>query len=90
MEDDIIDAVIEYGPKIFSSMLFQYNIFSSFNLKIMGLLSQYLPLKNVSVILVEILANNVKDTATFKDFINFLKNVSSLHYLYKKMNGLLG
>ena len=90
MEKDIFHAVIEYGPTNFASVLFQYNIISSFHLNITGLLGQYLPPNNVSVILVEILANNVKHTATFKDFINFLANVSSLHYLYKTMNRILG
>ena len=90
MEEDIIYAVIGYGPKKISILLFQYSIISSSNLKTIGLLSQYLPPNNVSVILVEILANKVKDTSRFKDFINFLGNVSSLHYLYKKMNIILG
>ena len=84
MEEDVLNAVTGYGPKAFSIMLFQCSIISSFNLKIIGLLSQYLPPKNVSVILVEILANNIKDTTRIKDFINLLENVPSLHYLYKK------
>ena len=90
MEKDIIHAAIGYGPKNFSSMLFQYSIISSSNLKIMELLSQYLPPNNLSIVLVEILADNIKDTTRIKDFINFLGNVSSLHYLYKKINTFLG
>ena len=90
MEEDIIHAVTGYGPKKFSIMLFQCSFISSSNLKIIGLLSQYLPPNNVSIILVEILANNIKDTKRIKDFINFLGNVSSLHYLYKKFCTLFG
>ena len=90
MEEDIFNAITGYGPKNFSIMLIQYGIISSSNLKIIGLLSQYLPPNNVSVILVEILANNIKDTTRIKDFMNFLGNVSSLHYLYKKIYIYLG
>ena len=90
MEEDIFNAVTGYGPKKFSIMLFQCSIISSSNLKMIGLLSQYLPPNNVSVILVEILANNIKETTIIKYFINFLGNVSSLHYLYKKFYIYLG
>ena len=90
MEEHIIHAITEYGPKNFSNMLFQYRIINSSNLKIMELLSQYLPPNNVSIILLEILANNIKDTTRIKDFINFLGNVSSLHYLYKIFYTLFG
>ena len=90
MEEDIFYAITEYGPKKFSIMLFQYSIISSSNQKIIGLLSQYLPPNNVSVVLVEILANNIKETTIIEDFINFLRNVSSLHYLYKKFYMYLG
>ena len=90
MEEDIFNAVTGYGPKKFSIMLFQYNIISSSNKKIIGLLSQYLPPNNVSIILVEILANNIKNTTRIKDFINFLAKISSLHYLYKKFYTFLG
>ena len=90
MEKDIIQAVTVYWPKIFSIMLFQHDIISLSNLKIIGLLSQDLPPKKLSLILVEILANNVKITTRFKDFINFLGKISSLNYLSKTMNMLLG
>ena len=90
MEEDIFNAVTGYGPEKISIVLFQYSFISSSNLKIIGLLSQYLPLNNVSIILVEILADNIKDTTRIEDFINFLGNISSLHYLYKKFYTFLG
>ena len=90
MEENIFNAVTGYGPEKFSIMLFQYSFISSSNLKIIGLLSQYLPPNNVSVILVEILADNIKDTTRIENFINFLGNVSSLHYLYKTFYTFFG
>ena len=90
MEENIFNAVTGYGPEKFSIMLFQYSFISSSNLKIIGLLSQYLPPNNVSVILVEILADNIKDTTRIEDFINFLGNISSLHYLYTEFYTFLG
>ena len=90
MEKDIIDGVIRYGPKMFSSILFEYNIISSSNLKLISLLSKYISPRNVSVMLVEILANNIKDQTVFKDFIVFLGNVPSLRYIYIKINIVFG
>ena len=90
MEEDIFNAVTGYGPEKISIMLFQHSFISSSNLKIIGLLVQYLTPNNVSVILVEILADNIKDTTRIKHFINFLGNISSLHYLYKKFYTFLG
>ena len=90
MEKDIISGVTRFGPERFSSMLVQYNIINSTNLKIIGMLSKYLPPKIVSIILVEVLANNIKDVTGFHNFIAILGNVSSLLHLYNKKNIILG
>ena len=90
MEKDFIRGITIYGPAIFSSILFEKNIISSSNLNLIGLLSKYLSPRNVSVILVEILASNMKDQTVFKNFIMSLRNLSSLRYLYSKINMLYG
>ena len=90
METDIIRGATRYGPKMFSDTLFEYNIISSSNLRLIGFLSKYLSPRNVSLILVDILASNVKSLIAFNDFIFCLRNVSSLRYLYNKINVLLG
>ena len=85
MEKDIIDAVTTYGPNNFSRILFEHNIMTSSNVELIHCLSKHLPPENVSIILVEILANNVKKSKVFKHFLFLLGNVSFLCGLYQKI-----
>ena len=90
MEIDIIHEAKRSGVHNFSSLLFEYHIISQSDLDLVGWLSEYLPAENLSLILVELLANNVKNPSKYKMLINFLGNVSSLHHLYQKVEVLLG
>ena len=90
MEKDLIDGAIAYGPEMFCNILLEYNIMSSSDVMLIGLLSEYVHSRNVSLMLVEILANNVKDKTVFKDFIIFLRREPSLRYLYHKINIVFG
>ena len=90
MENDLITGVTRYGPTNFSSILFKYYIMSSSNHELIGWLSKYLPPRNLSIVLVEILENNVQDPLIFKDFIHVLWNVSPLNYLYNKIYIVFG
>ena len=73
MEKDFIDGAIAYGPQNLSVILYEHNIMSSSNIKLIDLLSEYVHPTNISVMLVEILANNVKDKTVFKDFNLFFE-----------------
>ena len=90
MEKDFINGAHTYGPTNFCTILFNYNIMSSSNLEVIELLSKYYPPRNVSVVLVELLSNNVKDPTVFKNFIEVLGNISPLHYLYNKIDIING
>ena len=90
MESDLINGAIIYGPTNFSIILYKYNIISSFSFKLINRLSKLLSPRNVSVVLVEILANNIKDELIFKNFIHILENSSPLHYLYQKIGIIYG
>ena len=90
MENDFVRGAVVYGPLNLSCALFRYNIISSSDRDLMMWLNEYLPIKKLSVILVEILANNFKNPTKYKAFIFFLKKVSSLRYLSQKMEVLLG
>ena len=86
----MIDGATTYGPKIFSRILFEHNIMTSSNVEFIGWLNKHLPPQNTSVILVEILANNVKNPKIFKHFITFLGNVPFSHELYQNIKTELG
>ena len=90
MEKDFINGATTYGPTIFSRILFNYNIMSSSNLEVIELLSKFFSPRNVSVVLVELLSNNMKDPTIFTKFIDVLGNISPLHYLYKKIDIING
>ena len=87
---DLIDGAVEYGPTNFSIILYKYNIVSLSTHTLVQRLSQYLPPTNVSVILVEILAHNIKDDQIFKNFFHVLEKESTLHYLYHKIRVIFG
>ena len=85
VEKDIMDGATTYGPNNLSRILFEHNIMTSSNVELIRCLSKHLPPENVSIILVEILANNVKNPKVFKRFLIFLGNVSFLCELYQKI-----
>ena len=85
MVKDFTDGAVKYGPTKFSIILYKYNIVSLSTLILVERLSEYLPPTNVSAILVEILANDIKDDLIFKKFFHVLENVSTLRYLYHKI-----
>ena len=90
IENDLVEEARMSGVHNFSNILFEHNIIRSSHIDLVGSLGNYLPPDNLSVILVEIIANNVKNQSIYKAFINVLQNVSSLHYLYNKVEVLLG
>ena len=90
MGKDLIDGAVKYGPTNFSIMLYKYNIVSLSTLLLAQRLSEYLPPTHVSVVLVEILAHNIKDDQIFKKFFHALENISTLRYLYHKIRVIFG
>ena len=90
MEKDLTDGAVKYGPTKFSKILYKYNVVSSSTFILVERLSEYLPPTNVSVILVEILAHNIKEDMVFKKFIHVLENISTLRYLYLKICVIFG
>ena len=90
MDKDLIDGAVKYGPTNFSIILYKYNVVSLSTFILVQTLSEYFPPTNVSAILVEILANNIKDEQIFKKFFRVLENVSTLRYLYHKIRVIFG
>ena len=90
MEVDLRREATTSGVQIFSSLLFERHIISPSDFDSVSWLGKYLPPENLSLILVELLANNVKNPYKFKAFINFLRDVPSLHHLHNKIEVLLG
>ena len=90
MENDFIHEAVKYGPTKFSKILYKYKVVSLSTLILVERLSEYLPPTNISVILVEILAHNIKEDLVFKKFIHVLEKVSTLRYLYHKIRVIFG
>ena len=90
MEKDLTEAADKYGPTKFSKILYEYNIMSLSTHTLLQRLSEYLPPTNISVILVEILAHNIKEDLVFKRFIDVLEKESTLRYLYLKIRVIFG
>ena len=90
MENDLIDGAVEYGPINFSITLYKHNIISLSTHILVQRLSEHFPPTNVSVILVEILAHNIKDDQIFKKFFQILEKESTLRYLYNKIRVIFG
>jgi len=88
MEIDLIEEVKRYGPQTFSSILFYNNIISSQNLAFINWLRKHLPAEKLSVIIVDIIANNVKNPSTYSSYIRLLKSDLSLHNLHLKFEVL--
>ena len=84
IEKDISYKVTNYGPHLLAGTFFQCNVISSNQLELMQQLIKLLPLDKVSVVLVDIITENVKDPVTYEAFINCLEEVSSLKHLHKK------
>ena len=90
IEKDLVEELKISGVHNFSSLLFEHHIINSSDLDLVGWLGNYLPPEKLSVILVEIIANHVKNPSIYKAFINVLQKVSTLHYLHHKVELLLG
>ena len=90
MQDDLIDGAVEYGPTKFSILLYKYGIVSLSTIVLVKRLSEYLSPTKVSVVLVEILAHNIKDDRIFKKFFHVLEFESTLRYLYHKIRVIFG
>ena len=90
LEKDLVEEAKMSGVHNFSSLLFEHHIINSSDLDLVSWLGNYLPPEKLSVILVEIIANNVKNPSIYKAFINVLQKVSTLHYLHNKVEVLLG
>ena len=85
IEADLKYVIIRNGLESFSSALFEYDIISSDDRDFIRTLHKHLPLVESSVVLIEIMAYNVKNPATYWKLFKLFDNVSSLHHLYKKI-----
>ena len=89
IEIDLVEEITKSGIYIFSSLLFEYDIIGHTEMVLIGWLSENLSPDQLSLVLVEILANKVKKPVIYKTFLYFLGKVSSLHYLHIKVEVLL-
>ena len=73
------------GPLKFAGIFFHYNIISSNDHKLMQHLSALLPREKTTLVLLEIVKENIKHPVTYEALFNCLEIVPSLYYLYKKL-----
>ena len=85
VEQDLIYAVTNYGPYLFSGIIFHYKVISSNELELLQYISEVLPPKKAAVVLIEIMSENVKDPVKYEALLICLEKKSSLNYLYKKI-----
>ena len=84
IEKDISYEVTNYGPLVLAGTFIQYNVISSNHLELIQQLIKLLPSDKVSVVLMDIITDNVKDPVTYEGFLKCLEEVSSLKHLHKK------
>ena len=90
MGKDLYEGAVKYGPTKFCKILYKYNVVNLSTFVLVERLSEYLTAKHVSLVLLEILALNIKDDLIFKKFYHVLENVSTLRYLYHKIRVIFG
>ena len=85
VEQDLSTEVECYGPRPFANILSYHNIISSKQLELIHFLIDVLHSDEAAVVLMDIIAENVKNPATYQAFKVCLEKEQSLNYLYQKV-----
>ena len=85
VEEDLSKEVEYFGPYYYASIFSHHNIINSKQLELIHSLIDELHSNEATVVLMDIITENVKHPATYEAFIIWLEKEQSLNYLYNKV-----